>query len=102
MDNEIKEMLKELLKDLGEKLDKIDGDFNLKDKINEAHKQPAKISIEKHEDGSAETRVEGSNLAILITLAGLENAVLEKLNPPKELWELIRNTTGTREAGDNE
>lgn len=92
MDKEIKEMLKELLKDLEEKLDK----------INEAHKQPAKISIEKHEDGSADTHIEGSNLAILITLAGLENAVLGKLNPPKGLWELIKNTTGTMEAGDNE
>lgn len=102
MDNEIKEMLKELLKDLGEKLDKIDGDFNLKDKINEAHKQPAKLSIEKHEDGTAETHIEGSNLAVLITLAGLEKTVLEKLNPPRGLWELIKNTTGTMEAGDNE
>lgn len=102
MDKEIKEMLKELLKDLEEKLDKIDGDFNLKYKINEAHKQPAKISIEKHEDGSADTHIEGSNLAILITLAGLENAVLGKLNPPKGLWGLIKNTTGTMEAGDNE
>ena len=102
MDNEIKEMLKELLKDLGEKLDKIEGDFNLQDKINEAHKQPAKISIEKYEDGRADTRIEGSNLAILITLAGLENSILERLNPPKGLWDLIKASTGTREAGDNE
>ena len=102
MDNEIKEMLKELLKDLGEKLDKIDGDFNLQEKLSEAHKQPAKLSIEKHEDGSAITQVEGSNLAILITLAGLEHSVLEKLNPPKGLWDLIKASTGTREAGDNE
>lgn len=98
MDKEIKEMLK----DLGEKLDKIDGDFNLQDKINEAYKQKAIISIEKHEDGRADTHIEGSNLAILITLAGLENGVLGKLNPPKGLWELIKNITGTREAGDNE
>lgn len=102
MDKEIKEMLKELLKDLEEKLDKIDGDFNLKDKINEAHKQPAKISIEKHEDGRAETHIEGTNIAVLIALAGLEKTVLEKLNPPKGLWELIKTSTGTLEVGDNE
>ena len=102
MDKEIKEMLKELLEDLREKLDKIDGEFNLQDKINKAHKEKAIISIEKHEDGTAITKVEGSNLAILITLAGLENAVLGKLNPPKGLWELIKTSTGTLEVGDNE
>ena len=97
MDNEIKEMLKDLLKDLGEKLDQM-GDFNLQDKLNEAHKQPAKLSIEKHEDGTAETHIEGTNLAVLIALAGLEKTVLEKSNPPRGLWELVKNTTGTMEV----
>lgn len=102
MDNEIKEMLKDLLKDLEEKLDKIGEEFNLKDKISEAHKEKAVISIEKQEDGTAITRVEGSNLAILITLAGLEKAVLKKLNPPKGLYEMIKHSVGVKEAGDNE
>lgn len=101
MDNELREMLKDLLKDLGEKIDQM-GDFNIGDKISEAYKQPAKLSIEKFEDGRANTSIEGTNLAVLITLAGLEKAVLEKLNPPRGLWDLIKTTVGTREAGDNE
>lgn len=101
MSNELREMLKDLLKDLDKKLDEI-GDLNIDDKINEAFKQPAKLSIEKFEDGKSILDVEGTNLAILITLAGLEKAVLKKLNQPRGLWDLIKHSVETMEAGDNE
>lgn len=101
MDKELIEMLKDLLNNLEEKIDQM-GDFNIEDEISKGLKQPAKLSIEKFEDGKSIVNVEGTNLAILITLAGLEKAVLKKLNPPKNVWELIKHSVGTMEAGDNE
>lgn len=101
MDNELKEMLKDLLNNLGEKIDQM-GDFNIGDEISKGFKQPAKLSIEKFEDGKSILNVEGTNLAILITLAGLEKAVLKKLNQPRGLWDLIKHSVETMEAGDNE
>lgn len=104
MDKESKEMLKELNEVLGDLLnDNITGvNSKIKDKIQEAFKEEATISIKKSKDGRAETHVEGSTLAILITLAGLEKTVLEKLNTPNAIWEMIKHTVGTEEANNND
>lgn len=102
-----KEML-EMLKKISEKLEKINttdmkndvGDIKsiVQNKISEAFNEPAIISIEKDNDGKAETHVEGTSLAILITLAGLEKTIIKKLEVPSSTWELIKSAVGTREA----
>lgn len=98
-----KELLK-ILEDVNKKLEKIN-EKNKKEickEIENGFNEPAKISIEKNIDGKAEMHVEGKAIAILITLAGLEKGILEKLDAPNDLWELIKYMVGTREAGDNE
>lgn len=107
MDKELKEMLDKLSK-LNKIMDTLIDDkkegfvSKVQKSINEAFKEKATISIEKQENGEATTHIEGSTLAVLITLAGLEKTVLEKLDTPKSLWELIKQTVGTMEADDNE
>lgn len=97
MNKELKEMFKKLLKDL----DKME-EFNIEDKLSEAFKEPVKISIEKFEDGKSCIEYEGTNLSILITLAGLENAILKELKAPKGVWELVKLKTAIKDGGDNE
>lgn len=100
MDKELLEMLKSLNGVLEDMLG--DGKDSFKNKVQErisdAFKEKASLSIEKFEDGRAETHIEGSNIGVLIALAGLEKTVLEKLDAPKGLWELVKHTVGTKEA----
>ena len=96
MDKEILEMLK----NINETLKKVNGancDY-IKEKISEAFNEPAEVSIKKEADGKAITHVEGRALPILITLAGLEKAVVEKLDASTGVWELIKETVGTKEV----
>lgn len=104
MDKELKEMLKELNEVLRDLLnDNITAvNSKIKNKIQEAFKDEATISIKKSKNGRAKSHIEGSTLAILITLAGLEKTVLEKLNTPNGAWEIIKHTVGTMEVGENE
>ena len=67
-------------------------------RFDEAIKEKAVVSIEKFEDGRATTRIEGSNLSVLIALAGLEKTVFEKLEVPEGLWEMVKEKIGTKEA----
>ena len=94
--------LKQMIKKLEELNELLEGANNIPNKIKEAiekgHNEEAKISIHKHADGSAETSVEGSTMAILITLAGLEKTILNKINAPVEVFELVKETIGTREV----
>lgn len=97
MDKEFLEMLNGVLEDmLGDNENSLSN--KMKKRIDEAFKEKATVSIEKFEDGTAQSRIEGSNIGILIALAGLEKTVLEKLDTPKGLWELIKHTVGTKEA----
>ena len=98
-DKDLEKMIKKL-KELNEILEGVtDGMPNkIMEAINKGHKEEAKISVHKYADGRAETSVEGSTMGILITLAGLEKCVLEKLNAPAGLFELVKETVGTREA----
>lgn len=97
MNKELKEMFKKLLKDL----DKME-EFNIEDELSEAFKEPAKISIEKFEDGKSRLEYEGNNLAILITLAALENAILKELKASKGVWKLVKLRTAIKDGRDNE
>ena len=100
MDKELIEMLKGLNEVLEDMLG--DGKDSFKNKVQErisdGFNEKANLSIEKFEDGRAETHIEGSNIGVLIALAGLEKTVLEKLDVPRGAWELIKHSVGTEEA----
>lgn len=100
MDKELLEMLKSLNGVLEDMLG--DGKDSFKNKvqkrISDGLNERASLSIEKFEDGRAETHIEGSNIGVLIALAGLEKTVLEKLDVPRGAWELIKHSVGTEEA----
>lgn len=100
MDKEVKEMLKELNELLGDLLEGNEDKLSdrIQENISKAYKEKAKISIEKNEDGTAVTHIEGSNTAILIALAGLEKTIMEKLNVPKGFYELVKKCIGTEEV----
>lgn len=72
----------------------------IREKINKAYEQPCKISIKKNGKMSegADCMIVGDYLAVLVTLAGLEKAILEKLGSPTELWEAIKEMTSVEEA----
>lgn len=92
------EMLEELLKLL--KDSKKGMESKLKEAVEEAIKENALISL-KMKKGVSEVKVQGSTIAILIALSQLEKSILEKLNPPKGLYELIKKSVSYEEA-DNE
>lgn len=100
--------LKEILKDLHGVLDELlRGDKealkNRVDKIfTEAMEEKASIEITKHEDGRAETKIEGNALVVLMTLAGLEKTILNEYNVPSEVWEIIKDAVGSKEVKVNE
>jgi len=98
-DKDLEKMIKKL-KELNEILEGVtDGMPNkIKEAIEKGHKEEAKISVHKYADGRAETSVEGSTMGILIALAGLEKTVLDKINVPAGLFELIKDTVGTKEV----
>ena len=100
MDKELLKMSKSLNGVLEDMLG--DGKDSFKNKVQErisdGFNEKASLSIEKFEDGRAETHIEGSNIGVLIALAGLEKTVLEKLDVPRDGWELIKHSVGTKEA----
>lgn len=104
MDKELNKILKELNGVLGDMVEIIQNDITDKlDKdIQKAGKEKCIISMETFENGKSNLHIEGSNLALLVNLAGLENAILKKLDPPVGLWELIKDVTHTKENNDNE
>ena len=98
-DKDLEKMIKKL-KELNEILEGVTGGMPnmIKEAIEKGHKEEAKISVHKYADGRAETSVEGSTMGILIALAGLEKTVLEKINVPAGMFELIKDTVGTKEV----
>lgn len=100
MDKELKEMFKELNDNLKEMIPLMMSD--IEKTIDKGFKEEAEIRIKKNKDGSSELSVTGTNCAVLIALAGLEEGILKKLDPPKGVWELIKKKVGTREVEDNE
>ena len=97
-EKELLDALKEVNKMLEKLIDNDGASDLINEKISEAHKQEASILIEKDKDGKAKLTLKGTNLALLVTLAGLEKAVLEKTHVPTDIWELIKKSVGTMEA----
>lgn len=96
-------MKKELEKELDKLLEKLknsilESDEDIDKELREHHKKPALIHIEKKENGDSSIKLEGTATAILITLAGLEKTILEKLNPPAGFYEFIKMKTGIKGA----
>ena len=107
MDNELKDMIKELkrLCEIGEDL--LDDGKSSKVKfiaksIKKAYNEPAKISVKKDETVQATCHIEGKALPLLITLAGIEKAILNKTHVPKELYEIIKSSLGYVEVKEDE
>lgn len=113
MDKELKDLLKELNElignlansdNLNSELDKAMKKMSdrIEKDINNAFKEECTISIEKKKNGESISRIEGKPITILITLAGLEKGIMEKLNPPKELWNMIKEKVGVKVVDTNE
>lgn len=91
----IKELMEELVKEIiGE--ENIEG--ACRTMFEEALKEECEISIKKDKEGRANTHISGSGLAILITLAGLEKGILEKLGCEDSMYEIVKRAVGTKEA----
>ena len=91
----VKELIGELVKE-------IIGGENIEDafrsEFEEALQQECEISAKKDKDGVSHTHIEGSGLAILITLAGLEKGILKKLGCSESMYEIVKNVVGTEEG----
>lgn len=85
MDKEFLEMLKSLNGVLEDMLGDNENSLTnkMKKRIDEGFKEKATVSIEKFEGGRAETRIEGTNIGILIALAGLEKNSTRKIRYAK-------------------
>lgn len=102
MDKELIKLLEELNTMLEEEIKSFEKSGVIEKRIEKAFKEKATISIKKFKGGSSEVSVEGSKLAVLITLAGLEKGIIEHFNVPTELWKMIKDMVGTKEAIENE
>lgn len=93
--------LKEITKML-EELEKIVAKNDLKNivekRLNEALNEPVSISVKKNKNGKAEVKMDGERLAVLITLAGLEQTILRNTDTPVEIWEFIKERVGSMEV----
>ena len=89
MNKELKEIAKSM-----ERLTKM----ALSEALDKAITEKCTLSVVKGKDGKAKTEIEGSALGILITLAGLEKAVLEHIEAPAGLFEMVKEFVGTEEA----
>ena len=96
----MKNKLKELKKLIGTLLEETSDELaeELTDALIKAYKEKAFISVKKNADGSATTKIEGTNLSVLIALAGLEKNILKQTGVPEDLWEIIKDSVGTKEA----
>lgn len=92
-----------MLKELNKVLENVsDTPSKIQEFIEKGHQEEAKITIHKYADGRAETGIEGSTPALLVALAGLEHTILEKLDVPAGMFELVKRTLGTKEIGEEE
>lgn len=89
MNEELKKLLKEF-KELTKR--------TLIEELEKAVNEKCIISVTKNKKGEAKQKIEGSTLSILITLAGLEKSILRELGTPVELYEMIKECVGTKEA----
>ena len=99
MNKELIKELKKLNELLGEVLDENIEELTkeLNKELKRGLKEKAKLSVETFGNGNAKTCIEGKTLPILIALSTLEKTVLKDLNPPKGLYELIKNKVQSME-----
>ena len=63
--------------------------------LKEADKEDVVISLVKKNDNT-KVKLEGSTMAILLSLAGLEKHVIKELNVPEGLFETIKEMVGVK------
>ena len=93
-------MLKDLNGVLGEFLNKNKDEMSktIEERFEEANKDEFSIKAKKEKDGDVKVELKGERLSILLGLAGLEHTILEKLEVPKDIWEIIKKTVYTEDA----
>lgn len=89
LENTLKKMKEEGLID--EALDEIDE--KAMEKFEEASKEDFVINVSR-KNGHNKLNVEGGRLTLLIGLAGIEKAILAKLDASEEMFEFIKDHVG--------
>ena len=83
-----------MIKDVKEILEMFSNTKKLKEALLTATKEECGILLEKKKDGECNISTHGNKLAILIALAALEESLLDQLEVPKPVWEMIKDVTG--------
>ncbi len=78
--------------------EKHSNDKTFNDKLLKALNEECKISIEKDKNGMSSINLKGKSLSLLLTLAGLEKAMLKKLDVSEPEFELIKSILDTKEV----
>lgn len=65
----------------------------LYESLKEVNKKDVVISLTK-KNGNATIKMEGTDMAILLSLAALEKQVIKQLKVPKDLFETIKEMVG--------
>lgn len=86
MKDKIKELLSSLIDDVME--------YSLQEALNEE----CEITVKKGKGGVVETEISGSGMALLVTLAGLEKTILDKVGCTDSMFKIIKGAIGTKEA----
>ena len=81
MDKEIKDLLDKLIEKLGDSLNK-----------------ECEIHVIKDKNGKAEVNIKGNRIDLLITLAGLKEELLNRLDCSEEMFKAIESMTGVKEV----
>lgn len=68
--------------------------------LDDEYYKECEISIKRNKDRSANVHLEGSALSLLITLAGLEEAVLNRVNADEKTFKLLKAITKVQEVRD--
>lgn len=68
--------------------------------LDDEYYKECEISIKRNKDRSANVHLEGSALSLLITLTGLEEAVLNRVNADEKTFKLLKAITKVQEVRD--
>lgn len=68
------------------------------EKLDKADKEKCKISVENNTDGEKHIEAEGGTLALLVTLAGLEDQILKQTGCDRGTFDFIKGHITTMEA----
>lgn len=95
MKTELEEMLEDILTSIK------DEKRITKEKISNGINEPCKIVITKTADGRACLEMDGTKIALLVALAGLERNMLAELDCTEEEYEQIKMSVGTKAVSSN-